>query len=247
MKTNNFTAALAVTTLTFSLTVAAYAAKVSFSAKSPALGPDDIANLTGANNELNNVSDGDNDATYIADDRPIQGQTFTTGTNAAGYQLRSVTLRQVEHDTYALVQDLKYTIRITQPADKTLEVIATETAEVAASVEGNFPSIGEGGDMGRGSGRFITFTLAKPVTLKPNTSYGFDIGGGNTRHFWQTDGTVQNAYAGGEAYSSGTAGVGRGTRISRTGDHVFVVALTPATASPDSSAQAAVESKPKQP
>lgn len=214
--------------MAYFMAVATQAARVSFSAKAPTLGTNDIANLTGANADFNNVSDGDHDATYLADDRPIQGQTFTTGLNSRGYQLRAVTLRAVKHETYALVPDLKYTVRITQPSGTTLKIIATETAEAAAAVPGNIRSISDGGETGSGSGTYITFTFDKPVTLKPNTMYGFDVGGGDVRHYWQTDGTASNIYAGGEAYSSGTGGAGNGQRASRTGDRVFVVALTPA-------------------
>jgi hypothetical protein len=62
------------------------------------------------------------------------------------------------------------------------------------------------------------------VTLKPNTVYGFDINGGTDRHYWQWDGTTQNAYPKGNAYS-----VRKGRLIERIGDHVFIVALTRAT------------------
>jgi hypothetical protein len=205
------------------------AAQVSFSNKAPTAGPVDIANLQGANLELNNVSDGDNDATYLADDRPVQGQTFTTGTNAAGYVLRAVALREAKHETYALVPDLKYTVRVTKPAGKSLEILTTETVEVAATTAGNFQTIADGEGMGTGSGSFIIFTFAKPVALKPSTIYGFDVGGGKTRHYWQTDGIGSNTYAGGEAYSSGSLGAGSDTRTARSGDHVFVVTLAPAS------------------
>ena len=216
--------------MALSLAGAVQAAQVSFSSKAPTLDTNDIANLKDAGTELDNVSSGDHDATYIADDRPIQGQTFTTGASPGGYQLRAITLREVKYETYASVPDLRYAIRITKPSSSKLEIITAETAEAARAAPGNIPSIADGG-MGPGSGAFITFTFDKPVLLKPNTTYGFDLGGGSTRHFWQTDGTTVNAYAGGEAYSSGEAGVGSGTRTSRNGDRVFVVALTPANGS----------------
>jgi len=210
------------------LAISAQAAQVAFSARTPTVGPDDISNLAGAAAENENVSKGDNDATYTADDRPIQGQTFTTGTNSAGYQLGAVTLREVKCETYSLIPDLKYTIRVTKASSNALEVVATEEAEVAADLSGNIPTIGGGDQMGTGSGVFITFTFAKPITLKPNTRYGFDVGGGTSRHYWQVDGTVSNAYAGGEAYSSGSGGVGAASRTVRPGDRVFIVALSPA-------------------
>jgi len=243
MNITRFTRMLAVTATIFTLAGPMDAAQVTFSATAPTPGTNDIANLTGATTEMDNVNHGDHDAIYIADDRPVPGQTFTTGTNSAGYQLRAVTLREVKHYTFALVPDLKYTLRVTKPSENTLEVIKTETAEAVATALGNFPSIGDGAEMGRGSGAFITLTLDRPVTLHPNTTYGFDVGGGSVRHYWQTDGTVANAYAGGEAYSSGAAGVGSNTRTARTGDHVFVATLTPASAPAASEAKASPEIK----
>jgi len=217
----------AVAAIILGLEAAAPAAQVSFSKTAPKPGPGDISNLTCADDESNNVDNGDHEATYIADDRPVQGQTFTTGTNAAGYQLRSVILREVAFDTYALVPDLTYTIRVIKPSGTSFSVIAQETADVPATTPGDFSTIGDGAEMGIGSGGFITFTLNKPVQLQPNTTYGFDISGGSTRHYWQTAGTVSDAYKGGVAYSIGI----NGKFMPRKGDHVFVATLEPANAS----------------
>src|SRR5262245_28095807 len=112
------------------LAATAPAAQVSFSKTAPKPGPNDISNLTCADSEDKNVDNGDHEATYIADDRPVQGQTFTTGTNAAGYQLRSVILREVSYDTYASVPDLTYTIRVIKPSGTAFSVVAQETADV---------------------------------------------------------------------------------------------------------------------
>jgi hypothetical protein len=216
-------------TASFILATTSYSAQVSFSATAPTVGPNDIASLTGAAAVGNNVSSGDPNATYLADDRPIQGQTFTTGNNPAGYQLTAVTLRQVTYSTYALIPDITYTIRITTPVPSPpnrLAVLATETAFAPANAPLNFPTIADGNFQGPGSGRFITFTLANPVALNPNTTYGFDIGGGIVRHYWEMDGTSSSPYAGGVAYTSGAGGIGNTTRTPRTGDHAFVVALS---------------------
>ena len=208
--------------LAIAVATSASAATVVFSSKQPAPGPDDIANLKGASKEAKNVNEGNNDATYIADDRPVQGQTFTTGSKTGGYVLRAITLREVPFDTYALVPDLTYTIRIIQPVEGKLTVLSTETATVAADAPGNFPSIGDGNDVGTGSGDFVTFVLEKPVTLKPDTTYGFDVSGGADRHYWQWDGTDKDVYTGGVAYSI----LPKESMTERTGDHVFVVAMS---------------------
>ena len=53
----------AVTALVLWSATAAFAGQVTFSAKAPPVGPDDISNLTGVDTPIKNVSDGDNDAT----------------------------------------------------------------------------------------------------------------------------------------------------------------------------------------
>ena len=64
---------LIVAMIVVSVAATAPAAKVSFAAKAPVCGSNDVSNLTGANTDSNNVNEGDHDATYIADDRPLQG------------------------------------------------------------------------------------------------------------------------------------------------------------------------------
>jgi len=198
------------------------AAQVSFSSSRPKLGMEDIANWNGATTSEENVAEGSHDATYVADDRPVQGQTFTTGTNAAGYELRAVALRQVKHETYALIPDLNYTLRIIQPSANTFAEVASETANVPSATPGNLQSIGDGSETGNGSGIFVTFTLEKPVHLRPDTIYGFDVGGGSSRHYWQVDGTLSQIYSGGTAYSV----EGKDKFTPRRGERVFVVSLT---------------------
>src|SRR5687768_5240435 len=70
------------------------AATASFTNNSPALGASDISQLAGAAAKPDNIGPDDN-AVYIASNRPIPGQTFTTGGNANGYALTAVTLKQV--------------------------------------------------------------------------------------------------------------------------------------------------------
>jgi hypothetical protein len=233
----------------FAMVGVARAATVSFGTNPPVLGSVIISNLTGAvapggspNNPPNSNVD---DPKYVAFDQPAQGQTFTTGPNAGGYKLMAVTLKQVSYDTFSLVPCMNYTIRITRPVTtNTLSVIATETAEVALDWTGcdtcNFPTIGDGSGKGAGSGRYITFRLDTPVPLAANTVYGFDVGGGSVKHYWETDGrdstpggggggTPLDPYLGGNAYNSGpSAGRGDNTITNRAGDRVFVVALNPA-------------------
>src|SRR2546426_1514105 len=187
------------------VTGSVHAATASFSTTAPALGVNDISQLTNAADRTNNVGGSVDDQggnfVYIDNGRPAQGQTFITGGNANGYALTAVTLKQVAYATYSKVPDLTYHIRIILPSGNTLTVLAEETAFVAQATMDcstcNFPDNGYN-LLPMGSGHYITFAFANPVVLNPNTTYGFDVGAeGVVDHFWETDGTSNtNAYSG---------------------------------------------------
>jgi hypothetical protein len=244
---NGHTRRASILALIFSLalTESADGATATFSTTAPAIGPNDISNLTGhvtsgseANQQKSNVGGALGNDTYLADDQMIQGQTFRTGTTTNGYQLTAVTIRAVTYSTFSLIPDINYTIRITSPSGSTLTVLAEETAFVPFDAPDNIPTISGGNNKGAGSGTYVTFTLDSPVVLNPNTTYGFDVGGGSVRHYWETDGrsctpsgpncNPIDPYSNGTAYSSGANGSGNTTLTNRSGDRVFVVALTPA-------------------
>jgi hypothetical protein len=212
------------------LSLAAHAATASFSPNEPAPGPNDIFSLigTGGTDYTNGVSKGN--SAYIASNQSIVGQTFTTGNNPFGYLVNSVTLRQVTHKTYCEVYDIDYTIRITSTSGSSLAVLDSETCFVPNGTPGNIPTIYPLYDYQPGSGIYVTFTFDAPWVLQPNTTYGFDVGGGTGYYYWETDGTNGNVYAGGTAYASGQNGVGDNTFTPETGDRVFVVGLTALTA-----------------
>ncbi len=237
----------------------ARAATVSFSTTPPSAGPSGISQLTGhitgdtqTKMKQTNVGGGtDDNMLYIDNGRPCQGQTFTTGTNANGYLLTAVSLKQVSYDTYALVPDMTYHIRITRPSGSILTVLAEETGFAAEDLTDcstcNFLNNGCC-TFTAGSGRYITFTFANPVALNANTTYGFDVGAVSVGdHYWETDGrsctppahgpgcNPVDLYTNGTAYSSGVFANGFGNGLGdtnityRTGDRVFVVALTAAS------------------
>lgn len=243
---------LALVAMAIFLPGAAHAAIASFSTNPPVLGSIIISNLTGSPPSPAHGSDTSPSTnvnslfTYVAFDKTVPGQTFTTGADPNGYKVLAVTLRQVVYNTFSWIPGINYTIRITRPlSTSTLSVLATETAEVTADWTDcntcNFPSIGSGASKGAGTGRYITFTLDTPVPLAANTTYGFDVGGGdvltNVSLYWETDGHYSNStfdpYPGGTAYNSGywngTVGDGHGdnTMTNQQGDRVFVVALDP--------------------
>src|SRR5258706_9508804 len=83
-----------------------FAATLTFDTVAPAPMADAISNWTGATFDADNVGGSGVNAngspnngaandgtTYVTSDRPVQGQTFTTGTNAGGYTITAITVR----------------------------------------------------------------------------------------------------------------------------------------------------------
>src|SRR5437879_993657 len=108
--------------MAISLAGAAHAATVMFSpSNSPPLGGAIIiSNLIGAPPSPDHGTDygpssNVDDPKYVANDQPVQGQTFATGTNASGYKLTAASLRHVSYTTFLLVPGLNSTIPITRP------------------------------------------------------------------------------------------------------------------------------------
>src|SRR5215469_6892320 len=138
---------LAVPAMAMFLAGAAQAGSVFFSPTNapPSLGSLSISNLFnpyfspahgsdfgGGSNVGSGGSGGgsDDSYTYIADDKAVLGQSFTTGNNAAGYKVVAVTLRAVSYgSTFSWVPSVNYAIRITKPSgtattNNTLTVLA---------------------------------------------------------------------------------------------------------------------------
>jgi hypothetical protein len=235
--------------------------------QTPAHGQDFGAGSNVGEKSTDNGSDGT--YAYIGDDKAVVGQSFLTGTNPAGYKVIAVSFQAVTYGgnaasssgTFAWVPSVNYVVRITQPAStndnaSSLTVLATETAEQGVDWSGcptcNIPGLNDGSGKGAGSGKWITFTLATPVALLPNTLYGFDVGIGSniysntaSRHsfYWETYGrgytpatgfSPVDPYPNGRAYGSGPFGGGLGghgdsTLTNLWGDRAFEVFLNVAT------------------
>lgn len=221
--------------LCFALSVSATTLTISSTAPIP--GPDDISNVSGAAHDGANVGNGTifadgaaNDAfTYIAGDRPAQGQTFTTGNNTNGYTLTSIWLK---HAGYTSNTDLTWwqmnagaiiTVRVTDPA-------LAGTAGCALATE-TYATTGSEGWSGaqnspNGDGNWVQLTLTTPVALALNKTYGFDVTSSTTAAFFEWLGTSNNVYTGGNAYNGNTIGAPDNSMNSLAGDRVFLVSLT---------------------
>ena len=227
---------LTLTLATAALAGSAHAGTVTFATAAPtATGTDVlISNLTGTSTDAGNVSGGVDAFTYVAADQGAQGQFFTTGSNALGYTLNSISLQNVTYATtyYQTANPSTFNVRVTRPGvSNSLSVLDTETAPITGTETNTF---GDGHFGGTGTGNFITFNLAHPVTLAANTQYGFDVGSAGA--FFETNGTsVSTIYGGGNAYTSGSAGVANGVATTDTGVRVFAADLTPTSPVPEAS------------
>ena len=232
------TVALAVTT--------AQAASLNLTLTAPTPGANDIYNLTGSANDSGNVNDGGtyangwlNDGfTYVAGDQTSKGQTFTTGSSLGGYTLSSI---WVQHAGYTantnpgsfyngtwwhMAAGATLTARVTDPsqAGGAGFALATETY-VTTGLEG----WGTGyNNSDNGDGMWLDITLATPVTLAANTTYGFDLTGSSDNNvFFEWLGTSNDVFSGGSAYRGSTTATPDNTLNGLVGDRVFLLGLTP--------------------
>ena len=195
----------------------AQAGTLVFSSAVPTFDGDDITQLgfgPGADglNLATDASDNDN-ARYIAHDRPAQGQTFTVTT--AG-NIQSLTLKNIFG--FFIADSTPITVRLnTITGGTNLALVASETVIV--------------GTQSRAAGDYFTFSFTSPVAVSPGL-YGFDFGATGSGNYFAIDGALQASYAGGSAYSSGPItggkgnGVGDATATLRDTDRTFGVAFT---------------------
>jgi hypothetical protein len=203
----------------------AHAGTASFSLQQPVFDSNDITQLqTGtlatAPESLPGGVNNDN-ARYIANDRPAQGQTFTVV--EAGLQVQSITL-QTSGAFRNIPEGSQITLRINTVVGTTLTTIYTDVAPLAASpFTDNAPV------------DYFTFVLATPLPVSPGLTYGFDFGNtagnptnGGGGFYFRLDGAPDTAYTGGTAYSSGDrSGFGNTTAVYRETDRTFAISLIP--------------------
>jgi len=224
------------------LAASAPAQSLTFVTAAPTPGTSDIFNFTGALDDSGNVSDGNvyadgagNDGfTYIANNRPSMGQTFTTGATAG--KVTAIWIRQVGYTNDPALTYWSYasgsaeTFRITSPSQVNSAgfVLDTESYTITGA-EPNNP--GGFNFSATGTGIWLRFGLTNVVTLTPNTTYGFDVTGIGG-DFFETWGTSNNVYAGGAAYTGSTGGGLDNTMNTLVGDRAFLVEINGGTFAP---------------
>lgn len=231
----------------------AQAAVVSYSATAPTIGPSDAHSLNESTSDQTNIGGwpeqpgaGDNDyATYIAQDRRGLGQTFTTGTDPSGYVMTGFYLKNVMYDTPPLSNGTWWyvnnegggsilQIRIVDTANEGLPafVVHSEDYTVTGTETGNELMPVNWDPEKAGTDTWVHFALSEPVTLAPNTQYGFDVTVtlGAWGYFFETAGVDYGSYIGGSAYSTGLSGGQNSLNMDEIypdSDRTFVVNLIP--------------------
>lgn len=181
------------------MSFSAGAATVTVSSTAPTVDNADIANDSGA-------SDAGGNNGHIWSNRPHQGQSFTTGSNAGGYQLNAVTLKNLNNTAGGAT----FNVVIGTLSGSTLTQVGSTETGVAPSYS---------------PGNYITFTLDTPLTLSANTTYGF-LWGSNGSGFVTVNNLDDSTYTGGTAISSGANNVpDLNNVIARNVDRVFHVDL----------------------
>ncbi|MEO5714444.1 MAG: LamG-like jellyroll fold domain-containing protein [Luteolibacter sp.] len=217
---------------------------VGYSSSQPSGGTAAVSNWTGATFDADNIggsgvnSNGGanngttNDAsTCVANNQPRQGQTFITGSNANGYDLRAVTARMAGYanNTASGANNSNWDLNL-QNGPLVVEIgrLAANGTDVTTLSQQHFTLGGTGtpgsGNSANGPGTYLTFNLPFSVHLDPNTTYEFDfaIGNGSSNYFeWL--GTRTDPHTSGTAFTRAWWG---GPITPLAGDRVFMADMT---------------------
>ncbi len=198
------------------------AATVSISSTAPTVDADDISNLTTATGGAN-----------LWGDRKIQAQTFTTGSNSAGYELNSVTIQVYDGDGDLDLKDFFFRVSNWDSGSRISSAIDGHQFARSANIVND---------------DYITMALDTPATLSADTTYIFEVAVRGSSTGWQSSisklRTTDNNYTGGSRFESGsnyntytnplTTDINYGTATSN--DILFEADMTALSAVPEPSA-----------
>jgi hypothetical protein len=211
------------------------AATVTAQAETPTVGAFDIAQLLNGNLETENVGpDGDDEWTYVSNDRETQGQVFTL---TSGAKVMGLWVRHVNYGTWNVFDvGATATVRISSVSGTTLTVLRSETATIAAGQAKLTNNPWES------SNKWIHIALATPVLLPGAGTYAFDLTSISGGFCVEIAGVKTNPYSGGNAYTTAD-GQRLALEMARpyvNGDRTFILNLTPSKVNPVAPAPGAV-------
>lgn len=167
--------------------------------------------------------------TYVANNQPVQGQSFQTGGHADGYQLHSITVQATGYTNNSATGGNQSFWDLNEHAGPILLTLVEISGTTRTTiVRYTFMGGGDGspgfGSSANGSGKYITFEMPSTTYLDPNATYGLEIsiGNGSSNHFeWL--GSKNDNYGSGTAYSREWWG---GPLTSHAGDRVFLADMS---------------------
>lgn len=170
---------------------------VSVSGTTPSTTSPDISNLA--------TSTGSN---LLYTDRPTQGETFTTGSAAGGYDLSSLTI-QFANSFPTSYTDKNGVVHNPPGPNKTWQIRVGTVSGTTFD-----PSLfnGNGNEITAVTANdYMTFSFSSPIHLDPNKVYGFDVWMKSTQssYAYGIPSMAYNAdtsYAGGQAFKTGVTG-----------------------------------------
>lgn len=214
------------------LASASHAAEMTWSLTAPTMDGADISNFTSSVDDAGNLSAGADSATYVANNQPGKGQTFTTGSNPGGYTLHSISYQQAPYDHAFSVDDGwigfgGFWVSAGQISGGTYD-LALANEYIAPGDTSAIPALDAGGNQFGTANAWATWTFSAPIHLDSNTTYAVSVWSDNP--YFELAGTsTGTAYAGGEAFTESTGTVG-----TLVGDRVFHLDIAASAApSPD--------------
>lgn len=190
----------------------------------------------------NLVGGGGDQFTYVANNRPSKGQTFTTGANIDGYTLSAITVQQVKFTTgttfwnFDNADQFKFAFGSISGTTKT-QLFSTTSATTNFALGASTPA-------SVGHGKYISFDLSNEslATLSPNTTYYFEITSGTGTPFFELNGTSTNGYSIGQSFTGSVNNTITPSEAATftTGDFAFHADLAAISAVPEPSSYAAL-------
>lgn len=196
---------IAAAMLMMCIATAANAVTMSVSTTAPTVDGADIAQLVG-------LTDPGGNSGHVWSNRPVHGQTFNTGLNAAGYTLNSVTMlaRVDQGSTTSPSWNIRVgTIDLTPNFNLLTSENGAGVTIPQAFPGGNSPPVPQ----------WVTWTFDTPIMLNANTHYAFDVDSSGSGFISLNN--PGNVFGSGTAFSSGGGGVPSNPILLHNYDRVF--------------------------